>query len=69
MTDAAQKEFSRDILAIKETMGFTAAEFAGMLMGAAVVMAQEAGISKGQIITVAARTYDNALAERAANDA
>lgn len=69
MTDAAQKEFSREILALKDALGFTDSEFAGMLMAAAVVLAQEAGMSKGQIITVCARTYDTAAGRTVANDA
>jgi len=69
--DATQKEFAQEILALKDTLGFTnrPAEFAGMLMGAAVVMAQDAGLSKGQIIAVASRTYDNAARKGVANDA
>lgn len=71
MSDPTQKEFSREVLALKDALGFTnrPAEYAGMLLGAAVVMAQEAGITKGQVITLAARIYDQGLGERAANDA
>lgn len=58
MSDPAQKEFCRELLAFKDSCGFTDSEFAGMLIGAGVTMAKEAGLNKGQIMAVVSKTYN-----------
>lgn len=59
MTDPAQKEFTQELLAIQGAMGFNDAEFAGMLLGAGVVLAHRAGLNKGQIFQVASKCFED----------
>lgn len=66
--EKVQREFADDLLAFRDSCGISDGEFAGMLIGAGATMAAHAGLTKGQMITVASKSYDIAMQERAAND-
>lgn len=69
MTDAEHERFSEEILMLRHRMKLDDADFAGMLLGSAVAMSQDIGITKVQLITTVARTYDIANRKAHANDA
>lgn len=57
LIDKIHKEISEELLAMQDMFNCTGAEFAGILLGAGVTIAQKAGISKAGIIVIVSNLY------------
>lgn len=70
--DSVMREFSREILAFKDTCKIPEMAFAGMMIGAAATLAQRAGVPLEHMLTMAEKCFKDSVADDkplgAAND-